>query len=236
MLDNPSLLTAYRRSPGLGETGVQRTQWTIFLGAGFLVSVPVFCQAPLVRFSPWLGLGSTLLWFAFAQWLGGRPKMALWGELLWGFGWSWLAGAIYWGWFRHEPFYHLPIEALAVPWAIVDLWRKKRPIAHGFYLGSLLGTAITDLYFYLLDLFPLWRQLMEVEQEPQQAAAIFQQAVSQIATPWGISWAIVWANVLLGMSLAAIGRSGAAWYAFAGAVIFTLLVDGLFAILACVSL
>ena len=59
------------------------------LFAGFLVSVPVFIQAPLVRQFPWLSLGFTLVWVALSLWLMGRPKQAIWGDLLLGFSWSW---------------------------------------------------------------------------------------------------------------------------------------------------
>ncbi|MBE9174501.1 DUF3120 domain-containing protein, partial [Synechocystis salina LEGE 06155] len=54
------------------------------LMAGFLVSVPVFIQAPLVRQFPWLSLALTLPWVAIAVWLMKRPDRALWGDLLLG--------------------------------------------------------------------------------------------------------------------------------------------------------
>lgn len=126
----------------------------ICLASGFLVSVPVFFQAPLVRTAPWLSLALTLLWVAIACGLRQRENTEIWGDLLWGFSWSWLAGAIYWGWLRYEPFLHLPVEAIGLPFALWGLWQKRGLVGHLFYLGSLLGTAITDIYFYLTDLIP----------------------------------------------------------------------------------
>lgn len=136
-----------------------------FLAAAFLVSVPVFIQAPLVRLLPALSLIITGVWIGLAALLWSRPRMRLWGDLLFGFSWSWLAGSIYWGWLRWEPLIHLPVEAIGLPFALWCLWRGWGKIGNFFYLGSLLGTAITDGYFYLVDLIPHWRQLMQVEPE-----------------------------------------------------------------------
>jgi hypothetical protein len=97
-----------------------------------------------------------------------------------------------------------------------------------FYLGSLLGTAITDLYFYLTGLIPYWRQLMTVELDPNLVAPIFDNALAQIQTPWGISWAIVLLNLLLAIGIYPLQKRVCHWWAFSGAVLSTILVDGLF--------
>ncbi|HEY9657520.1 MAG TPA: DUF3120 domain-containing protein, partial [Allocoleopsis sp.] len=39
-----------------------RLNWWLFAAAAFLVSVPVFIQAPLVRSLPWVSLGMTVGW------------------------------------------------------------------------------------------------------------------------------------------------------------------------------
>lgn len=198
----------------------------MFVAAAILVSIPVFFQAPLVRWSPELGLLSTVFWWlaALALWWGapGQP----WGRLIFGFSWSWLAGSIYWGWWRSEPLLHLPIEAIALPLALWGLWRNQARVGYGFYLGSLLGTAVTDLFFYPTHLIPYWRQVMTVS--AAEIPAVLQGAVTQLHT-WG---AAVWATVLI-VSLTAIGLrslrqpSLTAW-AFSGALLSTLLVDALF--------
>lgn len=198
----------------------------MFCAASFLVSVPVFVQAPLVRINPWLTLILTLAWIALGWKLWRSAQTQLWGDLLLGFSWSWLAGSIYWGWFRWEPFYHLPIEAMGLPFALWCLHRRWFMIGNLFYLGSLLGTVITDVYFYLTDLIPYWRQLMQVDQS--LATSIFQQALNQMQTVWGISWAIVLVNLLLACGLMALQRKRNYWWACAGAVFSTIFVDSLF--------
>ena len=196
------------------------------LFAGFLVSVPVFIQAPLVRQFPWLSLGFTLVWVALSLWLMGRPKQAIWGDLLLGFSWSWLAGAIYWGWFRWEPLWHLPIESLGLPFAIWGLQRRWGMIGHLFYLGSLCGTAVTDAYFYLTGLMEHWRQVMVVD--PEFVPYVFQAALTKIHTLWGIGWGTVLVAMLIGLGGWALKQKTAPWQAFAGAILSTILVDGLF--------
>ena len=138
-------------------------QWLIFSASAFLVSIPVFVQAPLVRLYPTISLFSTIAWIALSLILIFRPKTQLWGDLLLGFAGCWLAGSIYWGWFRWEPILHLPIESIGLPFAIWCLSKSWGKVGGYFYLGSLFGTAITDLYFYLTGLMPYWRQVMHAE-------------------------------------------------------------------------
>jgi Protein of unknown function (DUF3120) len=198
----------------------------VFASAAFLVSVPVFLEAPLVRQYPVLSVVTTGLWCVLGLLLMQRPQSQIWGDLLLGFSWSWLAGAIYWGWFRSEPAIHLPIESIGVPFAIWCLWRGVGKIGSLFYLGSLLGTAITDLYFYQVGLIDYWKQLMHVD--PTLATPILQQAISQVHTPWGTAWAVVLVNLLLGVGIMSLGTKQLHWYAFSGAVLTTILVDSLF--------
>lgn len=181
----------------------------------------------MVRLWPWLSLLLTPLWVALAFSLMKKPQTHIWGDLLLGFSWSWLAGSIYWGWLRWEPFVHLPIEALGVPFALWGLSRRWGLVGNLFYLGSFVGTAITDIYFYLTGLIPYWRQVMIVD--PAFAGTIFQKAIAQIQTVWGLSWAIVLVNILLGLGFWALRRMNKAhWGAFAGAILSTILVDFLF--------
>lgn len=208
--------------------------WGIAAAAVFLVSVPVFIEAPLVRSLPWLSLVATGGWAGLSAWLLSCPRQRVWGDLLLGFTLSWLAGSLYWGWLRWEPLLHLPVEAIGLPlvfWGFRTNWYK---VGHFFYLGSLLGTAITDLYFYVVDLIPYWRQLMQVE--PPMALPILQAAVLQVQTPWGLGWAIALVVSLLVAGLLPLTSEAVRlahpqshhWWAFSGAVFSTLLVDGLF--------
>ena len=203
-----------------------QSTWGVFAGSAFLVSVPVFIEAPLVRHYPVLSVVLTILWASLGWILIQRPQSQIWGDLILGFSWSWLAGAIYWGWFRWEPAIHLPIESIGVPFAIWALWRGVGKVGALFYLGSLLGTAITDLYFYQVGLIDHWRQLMQVD--PSLALPILQQAIGQVRTPWGTAWAVVLVNLLLGVGIIPLGTKQWHWYAFSGAVLTTIVVDSLF--------
>ena len=218
--------SAQERSPDsvwqlrLGQT------WLMLAAAVLLVSVPVFIQAPLVRWQPELSLLLTGGWLGLSLVLMARDRTQLWGDLLFGFTWSWLAGSIYWGWFRWEPLLHLPIEAIGLPVAIWCLMRQWGKVGNFFYLGSLFGTVVTDLYFYIVDLIPHWRQLMQVD--PALALPIFQSAIAQMRTPWGAAWAVVLGITLLVVGLLPLRSQKPHWWAFGGAVLSTILVDGLF--------
>ena len=200
--------------------------WGIFAASAFLVSVPVFIEAPLVRNYPVLSVVITILWISLGWILLQRPQSKIWGDLILGFSWSWLAGAIYWGWFRWDPAIHLPIESIGVPLAIWALWKGFGKIGSLFYLGSLLGTAVTDLYFYQVGLIEHWKQIMQVD--PVLAMPILQQAIVQVWTPWGTAWAVVLVNFLLAVGIIPLGTKQLHWYAFSGAVLTTIVVDGLF--------
>ncbi len=169
-------------------------------------------------------------WLSF--WLMSRPATRVWGDLLTGFTWSWLAGSIYWGWLRWEPCVHLPVEAIGLPFALWCLWRSRWTVGNWFYLGSLFGTAVTDAYFYAVDLIPHWRQIMQVE--PELALPIFQSAIAKVQTPWGTSWAIAGVVVLIAVGVFPLqGQKNSSTpslhrWAFSGAVLSTIFVDGLF--------
>ncbi len=200
--------------------------WQIFAAAVFLVSVPVFIEAPLVRIFPWLSLGLTGFWFYLSYRMMRNSQTNVWGDLIFGFSWSWLAGSIYWGWLRWEPLWHLPVEALGVPFAIWCLLKQRYLIGTWFYLGSLLGTILTDVYFYLVNLIPYWRKIMV--SSPDQVSEILHGAVAQLDTPWGVAWAVILAWVLLFAGLMPLTQRSHHSYAFAGAVLSTILVDVLF--------
>lgn len=218
-------------TPGLGGRAAAPTETpsrlSVWLAAGFLVSVPVFAQAPLVRLLPWASLVLTLGWLGLGIGLWRRSPTALWGDLIVGFTWSWLAGSIYWGWWRWAPILHIPIEALAVPLTIWSLQRGWGKVGNWFYLGSLLGTAVTDAYFWLTGVTGAWRDVVSLS-DPTMATPILQAALVRVQTPWGMGCGAVLAGMLLAIGWHARQREELHWQAFSGAVLFTLLVDGLF--------
>ncbi|MGI0483223.1 DUF3120 domain-containing protein [Geminocystis sp. CENA526] len=208
----------------------KRQNVLVFFASAFLVSIPVFFQAPLVRLFPVVSLLLTLLWIQLSFYLKRQPHTYIWGDMLWGFSWSWLCGSIYWGWFRENPAIHIPIEAIGLPFALWCIWKGWGLIGNYFYLGSLIGTAITDLYFYIAGLIPYWRELMITE--PTLVKPILQASIVQVQSVWGISWAVLLANVLLAISLYALVKKDIHYIAFAGAVLSTIFTDGLFLVVA----
>ncbi|MCW9680679.1 DUF3120 domain-containing protein [Dolichospermum planctonicum UHCC 0167] len=207
-----------------------RQNWLVFAASVFLVSVPVFVEAPLVRSFPVLSVFLTgfLLWFSMR--LMSSSRTYLWGDLLFGFSWTWLTGAIYWGWLRYEPIWHIPIESLGLPFALWCLGKNWGKIGNWFYLGSLLGTVLTDIYFYLVDLMPYWRQIMKID--PARASQILQNALEKVETPWGEGWAVILALILMTVGTVSLLNKQCHWYAFGGAILSTILVDSLFLIAA----
>ncbi len=193
-----------------------------------LVGLPVFVEAPLVRSAPWLSLAMAVGWLGLSLRLYSRPRTRIWGDLLYGFTLTWLAGSLYWGWLRWEPLWHMPVEALGIPIVWWGARQRFARIGTWFYLGSLGGTAVTDLYIHLLGLGPEWRQAMQLERL-EQAAVPFRAALDKMATPLGMAWGIGLGLLLLGVGLGVIqGSRRLHHWAFAGAVLNTLLVDGLF--------
>jgi Protein of unknown function (DUF3120) len=217
-----------RRRSHLSIVPTQATvsPWMVFAAGAFLVSVPVFFEAPLVRYWPGASLALSLVWAGLSVVLCQRRETRLWGDLAVGFTWSWLCGSIFWGWLRWFPEWHLPIEALALPIALWGLRCGWAKVGNCFYLGSLLGTAITDIYFYIVDLIPAWKQLMVVD--PAQAGGIFELALAKMYMPWGMAWTAILLTSLLFFGLWGLTRRSAQWMAFSGAVLSTILVDGLF--------
>ncbi|MGF1520280.1 MAG: DUF3120 domain-containing protein [Nodosilinea sp.] len=213
--------------PALDWVAASRLQLQVFAASLALVILPVFVQAPLVRYFPWVSLVMTPLWLGLGAWMMKRPRLHLWGDLVVGFGWIWLTGSLYWGWFRWDPIVHLPIEALGLPIALACLHRGWGRVGSYFFLGSLLGTAVTDLYINWMHLFPTWRQLMLVN--PDVAPLVLRAASASLESDVAACRAIVLVLFLLVATAIALTTSRQlAWWAFGGAVFSTLIVDGLF--------
>ncbi|MFN7522365.1 MAG: DUF3120 domain-containing protein, partial [Aphanizomenon sp.] len=111
------------KNPSLANFISSRQNWLVFAASVFLVSIPVFMEAPLVRLFPILSVLMTGFWVWLSMRLMSSSRTYLWGDLLFGFSWTWLTGAIYWGWLRYEPIWHIPIESLGLPFAV---WCLKK--------------------------------------------------------------------------------------------------------------
>jgi len=196
------------------------------LTAVLLVAVPVFLQAPLVRQAPLAAALFTLPLVAAAVLLErhGRGLWQQFGPLLVGFSGSWLAGCLFWGWFREHPLLHLPIEAFALPLALAGLGGRWR-LAGAFYLASLLGTAATDTAIALTGLMPLWPQVLSAPLS--EAPLLLRQAGETVLEPANIALVTAMAALLIGVC-AQLWKQGGPARVSAATLAATLAVDGLF--------
>jgi hypothetical protein len=201
-------------------------RWLLPLTVGLLVALPVFLQAPWVRLHPASATAFTAVLLSAGVLLGWRGQ-SQWRELggvLVGFSGSWLAGCLFWGWFRLHPAWHLPVEAFAVPIAWAGLSTRWRS-AGAFYLASLLGTACTDGAMLLTGVMPLWPQVLQAP--AHQAPELLRQAAALVLQPLALLEiaAIATGLIQLGRRWWLLGTSG---QVAAAALITTLAVDGLF--------
>jgi len=211
---------------GLGLSG----EILLPLTAVLLVAVPVFLQAPLVRQAPHAAALITLPLVAAALLLErhGRGSWQQLGPLLVGFSGSWLAGCLFWGWFREHPLLHRPLEAFALPLALGGLEGRWR-LAGAFYLASLLGTAATDTAIALTGLMPLWPQVLSAPLS--EAPLLLRQAGETVLQPANIALVTVMAALLIGVCTQLWKRGGPAKVS-AATLAATLAVDGLFLVAA----
>ncbi len=152
---------------------------TLQFWASALVVLPVFLQAPWVRLQPVsaclftiviLSTGICLVHF-------GKEKWAEAGSLLVGVSGSWLGGCLFWGWLRAYPVWHLPVESIALPLALLGL-RTRWRVGSSFYLACLLGTAFTDLLMLPTGVMSKWPEI--VQASFQEAPALLKDTAENL--------------------------------------------------------
>lgn len=188
--------------------------------------LPVFVQAPWVRSTPMAAALFTAVLLAAGILLERRPQPR-WrelGALLVGFSGSWLGGALFWGWCRLHPAWHLPIEAFALPLAVAGLGGRWR-LAGCFYLASLLGTAATDAAMLLSGVMDLWPQVLSGPLP--EAPALLQAAALAVLRPLPLTVIVVSAGLLLAAA-SWLWNRGQGCRIAAVTLATTLAVDGLF--------
>jgi len=142
--------------------------------SSFFVILPIFLQAPWVRYQPISALIFTFVLVALSIYLYNKvtQRFMILGSLLLGVAGSWLGGSLFWGWLSSHPVLHIPVEAIALPLALIGL-RTKWKIGASFYIASLFGTAMTDLVIFSTGIMDQWMAV--VNAEPEQAPLILQQ-------------------------------------------------------------
>ena len=219
----PSLVSPETTCGGSAITG-------FVLTSALLVTLPVFLQAPWVRFAPSSAAAFTAVILIAGLALDqcrdeGRRHL---GQLLIGFAGSWLAGSLFWGWARLHPAWHVPIEAFALPLAVAGLKTRWR-MACGFYLGSLLGTAATDAAIAATGLMPFWPEALTATAD--EAAALLQAAARQVLQPDCLALVSGFAFALV-QSSRWLWRRGEVGQVASAALATTLVVDSVFLLLA----
>ena len=136
------------------------------LWSSFFVILPIFVQAPWVRLEPISALCFTFVIALVAIVLNqkGSNKWFIVSSLLLGISGSWLGGCLFWGWLSPFPILHIPVEAVALPLALIGL-NNNWKIGSSFYISSLFGTAVTDFTIFLIGIMDQWRQVITADSE-----------------------------------------------------------------------
>ena len=134
------------------------------LWSSFFVILPIFIQAPWVRLEPISALSFTFIILSGAYILQKKQsnKWFIVSSLLFGVSGSWLGGCLFWGWLSPFPILHIPVEAVALPLALVGFGSNWK-IGSSFYISSLFGTAVTDITIFLIGIMDQWREVITAD-------------------------------------------------------------------------
>ena len=204
--------------------------------ASALVVLPVFLQAPWVRFHPFSSclFTAVLLTTGIVAVQVGNSAWKRAGTLLVGFSGSWLAGTLFWGWLRMHPVWHLPIEAIALPLALGGL-KSRWKLSCSFYLASLLGTAFTDITMALTGVMSFWPNVVQATSSEapfllSEAAKLVLQPVSLLIL-FAAAGLILWLAKQFWKQSARPSEHQEAWRVAAAVLSTTLFIDALFLVL-----
>ena len=207
------------------------------LWSSFFVILPIFVQAPWVRLEPISALCFTfvILFGAFVLNRKGSNKWFIVSSLLLGVSGSWLGGCLFWGWLSPFPILHIPVEAVALPLALIGLDTNWK-IGSSFYISSLFGTAVTDITIFLIGIMDQWRQVITADSET--APQILQKTSENLIQIKSLSIIVFIALILWLISKeifdsATINTTnGKALLVSSYVIQTTLIVDGIFIVLA----
>ena len=208
--------------------------------SSFFVILPIFVQAPWVRFEPISALCTTFVILS-TGFLLSRKEADKWfiiGSLLLGVSGSWLGGCLFWGWLSAYPILHIPVEAVALPLAMVGLGTKWK-IGSSFYISSLFGTAITDLTIFLTGIMDQWKEVITADSD--NAPLILQKTSENLIQLKSLSIIILTALLLWFISKEVFNSAmpnstnGKALLVSSYVIQTTLIVDGIFIVLAIIQ-
>jgi len=207
------------------------------LWSSFFVILPIFVQAPWVRFEPISALCFTFLIVLGAFVLGKKNsnKWFIVSSLLLGVSGSWLGGCLYWGWLSPFPILHIPVEAVVLPLALVGLGTNWK-IGSSFYISSLFGTAVTDITIFLIGIMDQWREVITADSET--APLILQKTSENLIQIKSLSIIVFVALILWYISKEILDSAtfntinGKALLVSSYVIQTTLIVDGIFIFLA----
>ena len=210
------------------------------LWSSFFVILPIFVQAPWVRFEPLTALSFTFIILLSGFLLSRKEsdKSFIIGSLLLGVSGSWLGGCLFWGWLSPYPILHIPVEAVVLPFAMVGIGTKWK-IGSSFYISSLFGTAITDLTIFMTGIMDQWREVIKADSD--SAPLILQKTSENLIHFKSVSIIILMALMLWFLSKeifnAAIitSANGKALLVSSYVIQTTLIVDGIFIFLAIIQ-
>ena len=210
------------------------------LWSSFFVILPIFLQAPWVRFEPISALCFTfiILFFGFMLSRNELNKWFIIGSLLLGVTGSWLGGCLFWGWLSPYPILHIPVEAVALPLALVGLGTKWK-IGSSFYISSLFGTAVTDITIFFTGIMDQWKEVITADSE--SAPLILQKTSENLIHIKSLSIILFFAIILwfiskeISASAIINSTNGRAFLVSSYVIQTTLIVDGIFIFLAIIQ-
>ena len=160
------------------------------------------------------------------------------GSLLLGVSGSWLGGCLFWGWLSAYPILHIPVEAVALPLALVGLGTKWK-IGSSFYISSLFGTAITDITIFLTGIMDQWKAVITADSD---IAPLLLQQTSENLIQFKSLFIITFIALILWFiskeifnSAIANSTNGKALLVSSYVIQTTLIVDGIFVVLAIIQ-
>ena len=214
--------------------------FSLRLWSSIFVILPIFVQAPWVRFEPVSALCFTFV-IIFGAFLLSRSESNKWfivGSLLFGVSGSWLGGCLFWGWLSPYPILHIPVEAVVLPLALIGTGTKWK-IGSSFYISSLFGTAATDITIFFTGIMDQWKEVINAD--PDVAPLILQKTSENLIQVKSLSIIVLIALILSLLSreiskFAVIkSNNGKALMVASYVIQTTLIVDGIFIVLAIIQ-